>query len=365
MMAEAAMETAPPLSGIRVVEFGSIGPGPHCGMLLSDLGAEVIRIEREGGNGWPNPVMDRGRAMLPLDIRTADGAAQAARIAECSDVLIEGMRPGVMERLGLGPDRLLELNPGLIYGRITGWGQQGPLSQVAGHDLNYIALTGALAAIGRNGSPPPPPLNLIGDFGGGSLYLTLGILAALLERHRSGLGQIVDAAIVDGVASMMTMFAGLLPAGRISVERDRNLLGGAAPFYRCYECADGRYVAVGPLEPKFFAELIARLELPGDLVAAQYDEQRWPEIAAHLSAAFLTQPRDIWATRFETTDACVSPVLELLESAEHPHNSERRSYEVRNGILHAQPSPRFSRTPGRIADAQDAKVLLQRWNMAR
>ena len=331
-------------------------------MMLSDLGAEVLRIEREAGNGWPNPVMDRGRAMLRLDIRTEEGAAQVTRIADRGDVLIEGMRPGVMERLGLGPDPLLKRNPALIYGRVTGWGQDGPLARTAGHDLNFIALTGALAAIGREGSPPPP-LNLIGDFGGGSLYLTVGILAALWERNRSGLGQVVDAAIVDGVASMMTMFAGLLPSGRIAVERDRNLLAGAAPFYRCYECADGKYVAVGPLEPQFFAELVQQLGLPSQISTAQYDEAQWPAMTERLAAAFITRPRDAWAAQFEGSDACVSPVLDLRDCAEHPHNAERQAYEVREGVLHAKPSPRFSRTPVRIADPIDAAELLRRWDV--
>ncbi|MBD3759303.1 CaiB/BaiF CoA-transferase family protein [Rhizorhabdus sp.] len=353
----------PPLAGLRVVEFGSIGPGPHCGMMLSDMGAEVIRIDRAGGNGWPNPIMDRGRATLTLDIRSPADADKAARIAERSDVLIEGMRPGVMERLGLGPDVLLERNPRLIFGRVTGWGQDGPLARVAGHDLNYIALTGALAAIGMEGSPPPPPLNLIGDFGGGSLYLTVGILAALWERDRSGKGQVVDAAIVDGVASMMTMFAGLLPAGRISMQRDRNILAGAAPFYRCYECADGKHVAVGPLEPKFFAELLSLLALPDQMAAAQYDEAQWPDITQRLTAAFLTRSRDAWVVHFDGSDACVSPVLDLQECAEHPHNAQRNAYVNRDGVSHAQPSPRFSRTPGRIADSIDAAELLKKWEV--
>ena len=301
--------------------------------------------------------------MLTLDIRTAEGAAQVTRIADRSDVLIEGMRPGVMERLGLGPEPLLKRNPALIYGRVTGWGQDGPLARTAGHDLNFIALTGALAAIGHEGLPPPPPLNLIGDFGGGSLYLTIGILAALWERNRSGRGQVVDAAIVDGVASMMTMFAGLLPSGRIAMERDRNLLAGAAPFYRCYECADGKYVAVGPLEPKFFAELVEQLGLPGQMSTAQYDEAQWPDMAERLAAAFMTRPRDAWAAQFEGSDAYVSPVLDLRDCAEHRHNAERQAYEVREGVLHAKPSPRFSRTPGRIADAIDAAELLRGWEV--
>ena len=236
-----------PLCGLRVLEFAGIGPGPHCAMLLADMGAEVLRIEREGGNGWPNPVVDRGRKTLTLDIRSVAGRERCLALAAGADVLIEGFRPGVMERLGLGPDELMARNPRLIYGRMTGWGQSGPLAKAAGHDINYIALTGALAAIRGDSGPAIPPLNLVGDFGGGSLYLAVGILAALWERERSGQGQVIDAAIVDGVSSLMTFFAGLLPSGRIDLQRERNPLGGAAPNYRCYRCADGREIAIGPL----------------------------------------------------------------------------------------------------------------------
>ncbi|WP_157216404.1 CaiB/BaiF CoA transferase family protein [Flavisphingomonas formosensis] len=347
-----------PLAGLRVVEFASIGPGPHCAMLLSDLGAEVLRIDRPGGNGWPNPIMDRGRAVLPLDIRSEEGRAAAAEAALLADVLIEGFRPGVMERLGLGPDTLLAANPRLVYGRMTGWGQEGPLARVAGHDIDYIAITGALAAIGRPGEPAVPPLNLVGDFGGGSMFLAFGIMAALWERERSGKGQVVDAAIVDGVASMMGMFTGLTPSGLISLERDANLLGGAAPFYRCYRCADGREIAVGPLEPAFWTHLCERLGAPASL---SQDEKDWPETTAWFERTFATRPASHWLALFEGSDACVAPVLTADKAPSHPHHAARATYVERGGLAHPAPAPRFSRTPGAIQEDADASALLGRW----
>lgn len=310
-----------PLCGLRVLEFAGIGPGPHCAMLLADMGAEVLRIEREGGNGWPNPVVDRGRKTLTLDIRSVAGRERSLALAVDADVLIEGFRPGVMERLGLGPDELLERNPRLIYGRMTGWGQSGPLAKAAGHDINYIALTGALAAIRGDSGPAIPPLNLVGDFGGGSLYLAVGILAALWERERSGQGQVIDAAIVDGVSSLMTFFAGLLPSGRIDLQRDRNTLAGAAPNYRCYRCADGREIAIGPLEPQFWRELLERL--------------------------FATRTQAEWCALLEGSDACFAPVLELADAPQHPHLRQRGVYQELDGMMQAAPAPRFSRTPGK------------------
>jgi alpha-methylacyl-CoA racemase len=306
-------------------------------------------------------VLARGRARLALDIRTPEGREQALAITDRADVVIEGLRPGVMERLGLGPEVMLERNPRLVYGRMTGWGQTGPLAQVAGHDLNYIALSGALAAIGAPGTPPPPPLNLIGDFGGGSLYLVTGILAALLERARSGLGQVVDAAIVDGVSSMMALFAGMVPAGVMSMDRERNLLGGAAPFYRCYACADGRYVSVGAIEPKFYAELLDRLGLPADLAAGQMVVERWPETARRFAAVFVTRSRNAWCDALEGTDTCFAPVLELDEVPTHRHMANRGV--VVDGIWQAAPAPRLSRTPGRIAPSSDGTALLTEWGV--
>ncbi|MGB8366664.1 MAG: CaiB/BaiF CoA transferase family protein [Rhizomicrobium sp.] len=351
------------LAGLRVVEFASIGPGPHCAMLLADMGADVLRIEREGGNGWPNPVADRGRATVTIDIRSEEGRAFCHDAAAHADVVIEGFRPGVMERLGLGPDVLLARNPRLIYGRVTGWGQDGPLAHTAGHDINYIALTGALAAMGKPGEPATVPLNLVGDFGGGSMFLAVGILAALWERERSGKGQVIDAAIVDGVSSMMTMFAGLLPSGRISLDRDKNLLGGAAPFYRCYRCADGRELAVGSLEQKFFEDMMGRLGL-SQYAPLQYCTDRWDELRALLERTFASQDQAHWIRLFEGSDACIAPVLSLAESMQHPHMETRQTYVEDGGLKQAAPAPRFSRTPGAIRGASDAAVMLENWRVA-
>lgn len=344
-----------PLRGLRVLEFAGIGPGPHCAMLLADLGAEVLRIERKGGNGWPNPVVDRGRKRLTLDIRSDAGRERCLALAENADVLIEGFRPGVMERLGLGPQPMHARNPRLVYGRMTGWGQDGPLAHSAGHDINYLALSGALAAIGTPGGPATPPLNLVGDFGGGSLYLAFGILAALWERERSGQGQVVDAAIVDGVSSMMSFFAGLLPGGRISLERDRNLLGGAAPHYRCYRCADGREIAIGPLEPQFLAELLRRIEAPTGLLAGCADPANWPAQGRALADLFARKTQAEWCALLEGSDACFAPVLTLAEAARHPHMRQRGVYRDIDGVLHAAPAPRFSRTPGAIRGSVAAR----------
>jgi alpha-methylacyl-CoA racemase len=350
-----------PLAGLRVIEFSGIGPGPHCAMLLSDMGAEVLRIDRPGGNGWPNPIVDRGRHSLLLDLRSEGGRANVLEAVERADVVIEGYRPGVMEGLGLGPIELMGRNARLIYGRMTGWGQTGSLAKTAGHDINYIALTGALAAITGADRCPTPPLNLVGDFGGGSLYLALGIVAALWERERSGRGQVVDAAIVDGVASMMTMFAGLLPSGRISLDPERNLLGGHAPFYRCYECADGKYISIGSLEANFYSELLDRIGAPEALRERQNDVGKWPERVSALSGLFRQRTRDEWCALLEGSDACFAPVLTYEESLTHEHMQQRNTYIEISGIKQAAPAPRFSRTPGMIAAGGDGKALLQRW----
>lgn len=354
-----------PLMGLRVVEFAGIGPGPHCAMLLSDLGAKVLRIERAGGNGWTNPIVDRGRHILELDIRTAEGRGAVFAAVENADVLIEGYRPGVMERLGFGPDDLLAHNPRLIYGRMTGWGQTGPLAQAAGHDINYIALTGALAAIRDDSGRPIPPLNLVGDFGGGSLYLAFGIVAALYERERSGKGQVIDAAIIDGVASLMTMFAGLLPSGAISLEPDRNLLGGRAPFYRCYRCADGKYISVGPLEPQFYAQLLDRVSAPPELRADQNDDFNWAGRIEVLDALFKTKTQDAWCALLEGCDACFAPVLTYPESLDHPQMVQRETYISVDGLRQAAPAPRFSRTPGQVAAGGDGAALLNEWSSTK
>ena len=352
-----------PLAGLRVLEFVGIGPGPHCAMLLSDLGAEVVRIDRAGGNGWPNPVVDRGRAVVEVDIRSAEGLAFCLEAAEVADILIEGFRPGVMERLGLGPDVLLERNPRLIYGRMTGWGQTGPLAQAAGHDINYIALAGALDGIGQKGEPATPPLNLVGDFGGGSMFLAFGVLAAVIERQSSGRGQVVDAAIIDGVGSLMTMFAGLLPSGRISLDRMANPLGGAAPFYRCYLCADGKEISVGPIEPHFYAELLERIGAPAELRSAAADAAGWAEQSEQLAAIFRTRTAGEWCALLEGSDACFAPVIPLQEVARHPHIQARNSYVDHDGLEQVAPAPRFSRTPGAIqASSDDGREVVARWH---
>jgi alpha-methylacyl-CoA racemase len=332
-------------------------------MLLSDLGADIVRIDRAGGNGWPNPIMDRGRAALELDIRSDAGCALVKSAIAKADVIIEGFRPGVMERLGLGPEVLLKINPRLIYGRITGWGQEGPLAKVAGHDINYIAITGALAAMAEKNQAPKPPLNLVGDFGGGSLFLAFGIMAALFERTRSGQGQIVDAAIVDGVASMMTMFTGLLPAQGISMEPDRNILAGGAPFYRCYMCADGKALSVGPIEPHFYQELLSRIGAPEGLLTEQLNVDDWERQTAVLAKLFAQRSRDEWCERLEGSDACFAPVLSVDEAPDHPQMQARETFVVRENLTQAAPAPRFSRTPGRISDSADGFVRLREWGV--
>lgn len=350
-----------PLAGLRVLEFAGIGPGPHAAMLLANLGAEVLRIERPGGNGFPNPVVNSPVSPMTLDIRTDEAREKCLDYSALVDVVLEGNRPGVMERLGLGPDEMMARNPRLIYGRMTGWGQSGPLSQAAGHDINYIALTGALAAIGRDGEPAQPPLNLVGDFGGGSLYLAFGVAAALWEREKTGKGQVIDAAIVDGVASLMTFFAGLAPSGFLSLERSSNLLGGAAPFYRCYLCADGKEIAIGALEPKFYAELLERTGADEALKSDQLDQRNWKDRTEKFAALFATKTRDEWCEILEGTDACFAPVLTFDESVDHPHMKQRNVYVKRDGCHHAAPAPRFSRTPGEIAPAPSGEELLRTW----
>ncbi|MBX3595794.1 CaiB/BaiF CoA-transferase family protein [Sphingomonas sp.] len=353
-------EPSGPLVGLRVVEFASIGPGPHCAMLLADQGADVVRIDRAGGNGWPNPIVDRGRTTVTLDIRSSEGRDTALSLCDAADVLIEGFRPGVMERLGLGPDTVCARNPRLVYGRMTGWGQDGPLAKVAGHDINYIALTGALAAIGEPGGRSIPPLNLVGDFGGGSMFLAFGIMAALWERERSGLGQVVDAAIVDGVSSLMTMFTGLRPSGRISLDRARNSLGGAAPYYRTYRCADGLEMAVGAIEPQFWAELLRVVGIETDNPAALQREDAWPNTIALLDTAFAESPRAEWIERFRGSDACAFPVLTAKEAECEDHLSARSVFVEVGGLRQPAPAPRFSRTPGAIQPARSGEAV-GRW----
>ncbi|MBX6743675.1 MAG: CoA transferase [Acetobacteraceae bacterium] len=335
-----------PLKGLRILEFAGIGPGPFCGMLLADLGAEVVRLDRkEGPPGTRQDFVGRGRRSLALDLKSPAAVQAALRLVEGADALIEGFRPGVMERLGLGPEACLARNPRLVYGRMTGWGQDGPLAQAAGHDINYIALTGALWSIGRPGERPVPPLNLVGDYGGGGMLLALGMLAALLEAKGSGRGQVVDAAMVDGAALLMAPIYAMLARGRWRNERGANMLDGAAPWYDTYECADGRYLAVGPIEPQFFDLMIAKLDLDPARFAGRMEPANWPALRAELAAVFCTRTRDDWAALFEGTDACVAPVLDLHEAPAHPHNKARGTFQQREGAVQPAPAPRFSRTP--------------------
>jgi alpha-methylacyl-CoA racemase len=346
-----------PLAGLQVVELASIGPGPFAAMLLADLGATVVRIDRTepSGLGVPMParfdVGGRGRRSVALDIKRPAGRDAALRLVDSADVLIEGWRPGVAERLGLGPEECLARNPGLVYGRMTGFGQHGPLASAAGHDLNYIALAGALHAIGPAGQPLPP-LNLVGDYGGGALYLAFGIMAALFERQHSGRGQVVDAAMVDGASSLMSLFHGLAAGGQWDpARRAVNLLDGGAPFYATYATADGRFVSIGALEPKFFAELARRIGLDERFVKRQYDRRAWPELREELTRIVRGKTRDEWCVLLEGSDACFAPVLTLAEAAEHPHARERAAFVDIGGVRQPAPAPRFSRSAPSIPTA--------------
>lgn len=367
----AARKTGP-LAGLRIVEFAGIGPGPMCAMILADLGAEVLRIDRPDPPelGFKRPLrfnlLLRGRRNLALDLKQPADSALALELVARADALIEGFRPGVMERLGLGPDTCLARNPRLVYGRMTGWGQSGPLAQAAGHDLNYIALTGALHHTGRAGQPPSWPLNLLGDYAGGSLYLALGILAAMIEASRSGQGQVVDAAIVDGTAHLMTSVHGLVEAGMLTEERGTNVLDSGAPYYDCYECADGKWVSVAPIEGRFHAELLRRLGIEEGF-PSQNDRPHWPEARAKLAATFRSRPRDEWCRLLEGTDACFAPVLTPREAIEHPHMAARGVYAEIDGVQQPMPAPRFSRTaptlpePPQPADPAAGRSMLEAW----
>jgi alpha-methylacyl-CoA racemase len=338
-----------PLKGLRILEFAGIGPGPFCAMLLADLGAEVVRIERkEGPPGARVDFTGRGRRSIALDLKSPAAIETALRLVEQADALIEGFRPGVMERLGLGPDICLGRNPRLVYGRMTGWGQEGPLAQSAGHDMNYIALTGALWAIGRPEERPVPPLNLVGDYGGGGMLLAVGLLAALLHAKGTGQGQVVDAAMVDGAALLMAPIYAAKARGRWQNRRGSNFLDGAAPWYDTYECADGRWLSVGPIEPQFFALLCEKLGLDAKDFPDRMEPNAWPALKERLAAIFRTRTRDDWAALFEGTDACVAPVLDLEEAPAHPHNAARGTFAVRDGVVQPAPAPRFSRTPAEI-----------------
>jgi alpha-methylacyl-CoA racemase len=335
-----------PLQGTKILELVGIGPGPFCAMLLADLGAEVLAVERPTPErpGWP-ALFGRSRRRLAVDLKHPDGPAVVLDLVAGADALVEGFRPGVAERLGIGPEACLARNPRLVYGRVTGWGQEGPLAQSASHDIDYIAVAGALHPVGEAGGPPLPPLNLLGDFGGGGMLLALGVVAALLEAGRSGQGQVVDAAMVDGAALLTTQLHELLAAGLWTDRRGANLLDGAAPFYAVYETADGRHLAVGALEPRFYAELLERVGLGADDLPAQLDRDGWPALRARLAARFRTRTRDEWCALLEGTDACVAPVLSLAEAPAHPHNRARATFVEVGGVPQPAPAPRFSRTP--------------------
>jgi alpha-methylacyl-CoA racemase len=339
-----------PLAGIKVIELAGIGPGPFCGMLLSDMGAEVIRVDRAGGGGRrARDVLARGRKSIAVDLKNPAGRDAVLKLCEGADALFEGFRPGVTERLGLGPTECMARNPALVYGRMTGWGQDGPLAQAAGHDINYIALAGALHAIGPQGGKPVPPLNLVGDFGGGGMVLAFGLVCAMLEARKSGKGQVVDAAMVDGAAVLMAMFFSMQAGGAWKDVRGANLLDGAAPFYDTYETSDGKYISVGSIEPQFYALLVEKAGVDPDEFSGQMDQSRWPAYKEKLTAVFKSKSRDEWCALMEGTDVCFAPVLSLGEVAEHPHNKHRGTFTDQEGVIQPAPAPRFSRTQAALS----------------
>lgn len=362
-----------PLVGLKVLELAGIGPAPHAALVLADLGADVVRVERPPGRALTigdQAAVDfglRGRQSVAADLKTDAGRDLVLELGERADVLIESMRPGVAERLGIGPEVFEEANPRLVYARVTGWGQSGPLACTAGHDLNYIGLTGALHAMGRPGKPPAPPLNLVGDYGGGSMLVVTGILAALYERAFSGRGQVIDAAMVDGVALLNQMLYALRATAGWSDERGDNLLDGGAPFYDTYTCSDGRFVAVGALEPQFYAALLDVLDLD-PVWGAQHDRAGWPEMRRAFAEVFASRPREQWVERFAGTDACVTPVLEYAEAADNAHLAARGTLIEIDGVVQAAPAPRFSRTPAGVPrrppvpGTTRAGVVSARWN---
>ena len=343
-----------PLEGIRIIELAGLGPAPFAGMMLADAGADIVRIDRfERATYPPNQephvdLMNRGRRSVAVDLKSPEGISLVLRLVEQADGLMEGFRPGVVERLGLGPDICLGRNPKLVFGRMTGWGQQGPMSQTAGHDIDYIALAGALEPLGRAGDRPVPPLNLVGDFGGGGMLLAFGMLAAIINAQRSGVGQVVDAAMVDGAASLLTMTYTLRAAGMWSGPRGTNLLDTGAHFYEVYETADGGFIGVGAIEPQFYAELISLIGLADEELPPQMDRESWPQMKERLTEIFAGKTRSEWEKIFEGTDACAVPVLSPAEAPDHPHNQFRETFTEVAGIVQPSPSPRFSATPGSI-----------------
>ncbi len=367
---------AGPLAGYRIIEIAGIGPGPFAAMLLADMGAEVIRVERAQNVRGPIPdgpagdVSLRGRRNIALDLKNPDGAATLLDLVAAADGLIEGFRPGVMERLGVGPDQCLARNPKLVFGRMTGWGQEGPYAQAAGHDINYIALAGALAHIGRAGEAPVPPLNLVGDFGGGGMFLAFGMVCGLLEAQKSGAGQVVDAAMTDGTAMLMAMFWSMRQGGWDDTQRGVNLLDTGAHFYDAYECADGEYISLGSIEPQFYAELLQHTGLSGDPeFAKQHDRANWPHQKARLAEVFKTRTQAEWCAEMEHTDVCFAPVLRMADAAKHPHNVARKLIVNVAGIDQPAPAPRFSRTvpeasPLRAHPGQHSREVLADWGVA-
>jgi alpha-methylacyl-CoA racemase len=355
-----------PLSGTRIVEFAGIGPGPFACMMLADMGAEVVTLDRVGAKKNLKSVAGRGRKVVELDLKDKASIAKVLDLLTNADALIEGFRPGVMERLGLGPDVVLAKNPKLVYGRMTGWGQEGPLAQAAGHDINYISVTGALAAIGT-AEKPVPPLNLVGDFGGGALYLVVGVLAALLEASKSGKGQVVDAAMCDGAASLMSMFFDLAAAGRWVEGREQNFLDGGAHFYGIYECSCGHFISIGSIEPQFYALLRQHAGLTDVDFDAQMDRKAWPALREKLTDVFKSRTREDWCQIMEGTDICFAPILTMAEAPKHPHNAARKIFVERHGVTQPAPAPRFSRTPSAIREAETADIgeLTKEWKTGK
>ena len=347
-----------PLDGVKVLEIAGIGPGPFAAMMLADMGADVLRIDRASGVGAmgpgdpdvpPTDVMNRGRRSVALNLKDAAGVEVLLELVAGADALIEGFRPGVAERLGFGPEVCLERNPELVYGRMTGWGQEGPYAPTAGHDINYIALAGVLGHLGRAGEKPTPPINLVGDFGGGGMFMAFGVVCALLEAQRSGRGQVVDAAMVDGAAVLFMMMHAMKAMGMYTEERGTNLLDTGAHFYDTYECADGGYISVGSIEPQFYAELLRLTGLEGEELPWQHDKEQWPAMKERLAEIFASKTRDEWCELMEGTDVCFAPVLSMSEAPSHPHNVERGTFVEVAGIVQPAPAPRFSRTPGAVS----------------
>lgn len=359
-----------PLEGLKIVEVSGLGPGPFCGMLLADLGADVVCVDREIAPRL-EPATDctrRGKRSILLDLKTEAGKEIFLGLVEKADALFEGFRPGVMEKLGLGPDECMAHNPRLVYGRMTGWGQHGPLSKAAGHDINYISLSGALAAIGRKGEKPSVPLNLIGDYGGGSMFLALGMVSAMLEAQKSGLGQVIDSAMTDGSALLMSVYYSLQAQGQWQTERGSNLLDGGAHFYDVYETKDEKYLSIGPLEPQLYAVLLEKLGVDETEFELQYDHQSWPGLSEKLTLLFKTRSRDEWCDLLEGTDACFAPVLDINEAVQHPHNQARKTHIKVDGMVQPAPAPRFSRTQSEVAFAprepgSDFVAVMKDWGI--